>query len=655
MCGITGIISSEPLPEGTTHTVAAMCAALEHRGPDESCVADAGQAIIGIRRLAVIDLRPGQLPITNEDGSVLVALNGEIYNYKQLRSELIQSGHRFRTETDTEVIAHLYEEFGIEFARRLEGMFAIAVWDRRQRQALLVRDRLGVKPLFYHQAENQLSFGSEIKSVLQNPSIQRSVNWSAIDRMLTFGCTSAPETFYETIQELPAASVLQFKNGNGRVHRYWDHADVEQSSTAANLNTSDAIDEGLARIRQCVRKRLVSDVPVGAFLSGGIDSSVVVALMSELSEEPIKTFSIGFADEEFSELPYARTIAERFNTEHHEFIVEPEVEQLLPTLIRHHDGPFYDTSAIPTYHLCRMAREHVTVAISGDGGDELFAGYNIFAADRMAQWMGCLPSIIRRSWLPSVMNRVPESSGYTNRGRVIREFLRGADLDPVDRYARWASKVKRETREQLYRSNKLQDCLRVADADHLRGWYDRPDASRLNRLLYTATQGELIGDMLVKVDRMSMASSLEVRSPLLDHSLFEWSMQLPDRLKLNGFRGKYLLRQIATQLLPRNIVRRPKRGFSIPLDRWLRSGAMGWVKQILLDEQTKRRGLFSTNKIQQMINDHDQCRRSYGRELWTLLTTELWLRMYIDDLAVRVDPHTTGTSTLWSTASSTVG
>lgn len=627
MCGIAGIAYADPRREGDQPLLAQMAARLEHRGPDDVGTQVGPGYGLTMRRLAVIDVLGGAQPISTEDGEVTVILNGEIYNFRELRRELAVRGHRFSSDSDTEVIAHLYEEMGPACVERLHGMFGIAIWDHGKRRLVLARDRLGVKPLHYTLDGERLLFASEIKSLLCDPGVERRVNLEALDSLLRTGHISEPETCFEDIVQLPPATTLIYEQGRLTEHRYWD-LDLEEASPYVE---AEAAEELLHRLRSAVARRLVSDVPIGAFLSGGIDSSVTVALMAELVDRPVRTFSIGFDDPSFSELSFARKVAEHFGTDHHEFVVKPDVAEILPDLIRFHDAPFYDTSAIPTYHLSRLAREHVTVALAGDGGDEMFAGYNVYRANAAARVYRRIPRPVRRLLIEPASRLVPETSTYINRGRVLREFIKAAELEPLERFARWCSKVKVETRDRLYEHPRLRECLAVADADLMRADFDaHPRGSELNRLLYVGMKRELAGDMLVKVDRMSMAHGLEVRSPLLDHTLFEYAARLPDRAKVRGRETKVLLKKVARSLLPEGIVDRPKRGFSVPLDRWLRTDLSQFTRDVLTDPRTRRRGLFRTRTVDALIKEHGEGRVARGRELWTLLTIELWHRMYVD-------------------------
>ena len=637
MCGIAGVAfaASRQAPDGAL--LNAMASSLQHRGPDDLSTYCAPGCGLAMSRLAVIDVANGQQPICNEDGTVVAVFNGEIYNFRELAADLVHDGHRLRSNSDSEVIVHLYERHGIEFAKKLHGMFAIALWDANHSRLVLTRDRIGVKPLYYHVISDRLAFASEIKSLLQDETIPRDADLIAIDHLIRFGHFSSERSAFAGIGELAPATTLCFESGRIRQQTYWDFASHVESSAQhrSHFDRRGSVTDLQTAMTTAVTERLTSDVPLGAFLSGGIDSSVVAMLMSRQLDKPFDTFSIGFDDADFDERPYARAVAKLCGSRHHEFVVQPDVESILPTLIRHHDAPFYDTSAIPTYYLCKLAKEHVTVALSGDGGDELFAGYNIFIANQAASLYQRVPRLLRDPlfrWLAAV---VPESSSYFNHGRVLREFVNAAPMQPIERYARWNAKVKFEARDKLYRHEQLRDCLSTSNASFLSDDYCQFEhATELDRLLYIAMRNELACDMLVKVDRMSMAHGLEVRSPLLSHSLFEFAATLPDRAKVRRFQGKCLLREFAERILPKKIVRRRKRGFSIPLDRWLRTSLADFSRGILLDRRTHRRGLFQTETVETFLKQHASGEISRGREIWTMLTIEMWHRMYIDQKPV---------------------
>lgn len=627
MCGIAGIVYADRNRKVDRLLLCSMCKTIKHRGPDDEGYYIKTGIGLGMCRLSIIDLHTGHQPINNEDESVTVVLNGEIYNFHDLRRELQGQGHLFKTKSDTEVIVHLYEEYEDNCVEKLRGMFAFALWDSNREKLLLARDRLGVKPLYYCIDNDRLLFGSEIKAILQDPMVPRRVSIDAIDQMLTYGYFAPPKTCFEGICELPQASTLTYIDGRALVTRYWDLV----FEATDNYDEEAECDQLISLLRESIRLRMISDVSLGALLSGGIDSALVVALMSKMSAGPVKTFTIGFDDPTFSELPYARKVAHQYGTEHHEFVVRPDVIEILPTLIRHHDAPFYDSSAIPTYYICKMASEHVKVVLSGDGGDELFAGYNIYLADKVADYYQKVPHWVHKFVIEPLTRLLPESTGYINKGRVLREFVRASRLNSQERYRRWTSKVKEETRFHLYKSPHLATKLRSANNDHLSDLFNRlPNVSTLNRMLYVSINSALPNDILLKVDRMSMASSLEVRSPFLDHYLHEFAATLPDSTKLNGWTSKYLLKRVAAELLPGELLKRPKHGFSIPLDRWLRDELSDFVREILLDPVTRSRGLFNQTMVEKIVDNHLTGRFGYGREIWMLLTIELWQRMYID-------------------------
>lgn len=632
MCGIAGIAfaDTDKLPD--QGLLSRMCAAIEHRGPDSSGAWIQPGVGIAARRLSIVGVEDGDQPILNEDGTVGVVFNGEIYNDRELRQQLVRQGHRFTTGSDTETLVHLYEEHGVECVKLLHGMFALAIWDARKKRLLLARDRLGVKPLYYHFTPGQLLFGSELKAILQDDAVEREVHPLAIHQLMTLGHILPPNTAFAGIQELPPASLLSFESGKLHLHRYWN-LDIQPTG---KFDRERDLPEVTSRIRSAVQRRLRSEVPLGAFLSGGIDSSVVVAMMSQLVSEPIQTFAIGFDDPSFNELPFARAVARHCGTKHRELIVKPDVPQIMDRLIAHHDAPFYDTSAIPMYYLSQFAGQHVTVALSGDGGDELFAGYNIFLANRVSRYLRHTPRWLAESSSALLTRWLPESPSRINPGRVAREFLKGLSLGPLERYTRWATKIKRETREQLYQADELRQCLGEPDHALLRPYMPPNATTELSQLLRLATLTELPADMLRKVDRMSMAHSIEVRSPLLDHTLFEYAGTLPDDAKLRRLTKKFALREVARELLPAEVVTRRKRGFSVPIDRWLRNELRSFAQAILLDPVTTRRGLFHQSMIDQLLADHFQAKIARGREIWTLMTIEWWLRAYIDQFDHRV-------------------
>src|SRR5215468_2035924 len=558
MCGIVGI--SGPELVGNTAAardlIARMCGVIEHRGPDEEGHYNDLGVAMGMRRLSIIDLATGRQPISNEDGTIWIVFNGEIYNYRELRGLLLSRGHKLRTQTDTETIAHLYEDEGERCVERLRGMFAFAIWDRRERRLFLARDRVGEKPLHYALAGGTLVFGSEIKSVLQHPGVKREVDLRAISDFLSFGYVPDPATAFIGVSKLPPGHTLTFKDGLVSVRRYWDFDCSGNSAAPGRREPAPTEEFYVERLRELiaesVRVRLESEVPLGAFLSGGIDSSVVVAMMAR--EMKVKTFSIGFSDAGFDELRYARIAARHFGADHHEFVVTPDICRLVNEIVWHHDEPFADVSSVPTYVVSKMARESVTVALSGDGGDEVFAGYERYVVDRRRRRYGRIPAFLRRALLRASRN-LP-------RGAYGKRFLRSVALEPAARYVDSVTYFDRDAQLNLFSEDARRSLAGYDPAESFERMFAAPAArSRLERLLYLDSKTYLPGDILVKVDRMSMANSLEMRAPLLDHRLIEFAQTIPASLKLRGQETKYILKRAAAGLIPEEIINRPKQGF----------------------------------------------------------------------------------------------
>jgi asparagine synthase (glutamine-hydrolysing) len=606
-----------------------MNASLAHRGPDDAGTAVFPDAALAMTRLSVIDLATGHQPLANEEQTCWIVYNGEVYNYRALREELAAKGHRFRTKSDTEVILRAYEAWGQDCVPRLRGMFAFAILDRRGGPAagpllFLARDRVGKKPLYYHQAPARFVFGSEIKALLAHPEVPGRVNRPAVPLYLTYGYVPAPETLFEGIAELPPGHTLLLKDGQVRLHEYWDVPCPTQA--APDLAEAEVIPQLRALLEEAVRVRLVSDVPLGAFLSGGVDSTAVVALMARQGGAPVKTFAIGFEGEpSFNELEYSRQAARFYGTEHHEFVVQPDAIELLPRLIRHHDQPFADSSAIPTFLVSKLAREHVTVALTGDGGDELFAGYDRFAAARLAMTYRRLPGALRAA-LPGLLRSFSESTAYDGWVRRARRFVEHASLPLVEQYLAWVSVFQREFLNELVAGVGREDLAR-----HVEGFFERvKEADPLSRLLYVNAKTYLPGDLLVKSDRMTMANSLEVRCPFLDHELLEYAAGIPSHLKLKGLTTKYILKRALEGLVPAEILRRKKHGFGAPVGRWFRTRLRDYVRTILLDPRALRRGYFREAALQRLLEEHQSGKRDHGHRLWALLTFELWHQVVID-------------------------
>ncbi len=622
MCGIAGVVADEPGDQRAV--VESQLATLQHRGPDASGIFAEGSAAIGQNRLAIIDLLTGDPPITNEDGTVAVALNGEIYNFRELRVELLGRGHELRSRGDTEVIAHLAEELEpVELARRLDGMFAFAAWDERRGRLVLGRDRVGKKPLYYWCAGGRLVFGSEIKALLADASVPRRLDAGAIPAYLSFGYVPTPRTFFEDVRSLPPGHVLSFEpGGEPLIERYWQPRLAGVDGTA-HLDLS--LDEAAAQVRSsleaAVGRRLISDVPLGAFLSGGIDSSAVVAIMASQLDRPVQTFTIGFEDQEgFDERPYGRLVADRYGADHHEFVVQPEAVDLVERLVWHHDQPFGDSSAVPTFLLSELTRGHVTVALSGDGGDEAFAGYERFAAGVAARRFAAMPAPLRTT-VRGALGLLP-ARAIGGRGASLGRFAGVAGRGLPDAYRAWISYVQDDEREALIDGRASDWGL----DDYRAIWESSAGARPLDRLLDLNLRTYLLDDLLVKTDRMSMAHGLEVRCPFLDTELLAFAARLPPALKARGLSLKRVLKAAVADLLPGEILRRPKRGFGVPLDRWFREDLRGYVAGTLGAPDARLKDHLAPDAIERVIAEHDAGDRNHGHALWTLLTLEVFLR-----------------------------
>src|SRR5436190_2602914 len=622
MCGICGAIARE---HADLDAVAeAQVATMHHRGPDSHGTFTAPYGAISQNRLSIIDLVTGDPPITNEDGTTAVVLNGEIYNFQELRAGLVERGHRFGSQGDTEVIAHLAEELApAELAGALDGMFAFAVWDGPRERLIIGRDRLGKKPLYYAFDGARLVFGSEIKSIFADTSVARRLDPGAIPAYLTFGYVPTPRTFFDGVLSLPPGHVLAYEpGGEPVVERYWEPPLAGVNGTQ-HLDIS--LDEAARRVRvtfeDAVRRRLVSDVPLGAFLSGGIDSSAVVGVMASLIDPPVETFTIGFDDREgFDERPYARQIAERHRTAHHEYVVHPNAVDLVERLVWHHDQPFGDSSAVPTFLLSEVTRGEVTVALSGDGGDELFAGYERFAAGLMARRFRSLPGPLRRAIRGSA--ELLPAGALRGRAASVQRFARVAEQGLPDAYRSWISYIQDAERDALLGSR--VDGWAIADYRSI--WARSDGAASLDRLLDLNLRTYLLDDLLVKADRMSMAHGLEVRSPFLDTELMGLATRLEPQLKLRGVRLKRVLKAAIDDIVPDEILTRPKRGFGVPLDRWFREDLREYVAGTLGASDSRVKAHLEAAAVDRILAEHDSRERNHGHALWTLLTLEVFLR-----------------------------
>jgi asparagine synthase (glutamine-hydrolysing) len=611
VCGICGIASTNG--SAVTDRVAEMSATLVHRGPDSFGEFSDGDVALAARRLSIIDLETGDQPIANEDGTLHVIQNGEIYNYRELRRELERAGHHFRTQGDTEVLLHLYEEHGDRFAERLRGMFAIAIWDARRRRLVLARDRFGIKPLYYRAADNELAFASELRALPRGE-----IDLDALEAFLAFNSIPAPLTIFRKISKLPPGHLLIWEDGRVELRRFARPAPLEE---LREDEEAELVEELRSRLRDSVRAHLVSDVPVGVLLSGGVDSAFLAALAAEESSETLRTFSIGFEERSFDELGGARLVAERYGTQHRELVLRPDAALLLPALADAFDEPFADSSALPTYLVSQLAASDVKVALSGEGGDELFGGYYTYAADLLAERVGGLARLAR-----PLVERLPTSSSKASFDYKAKRFVRAAHLPPLERHHGWKEIFSPELRAELTGHSSAFDPVSI-----LRDRYRETEGTaELARLQDVDLGIYLVDDLLVKTDRASMAHSLEARVPYLDTVVTNLALALPTRHKIRGLSKKVLLRKAAAPLLPREIVRGKKRGFSIPAATWLRGELEPFARQTLSRETLHRQGFFHPDVVTRLVDDHVAGREDRSRQLWGLLAFTLWHERHVE-------------------------
>jgi asparagine synthase (glutamine-hydrolysing) len=626
MCGIAGIVTWENGREIASPSIHQMCETIVHRGPDDEGIYVKGGVGLGMRRLSIIDVAGGHQPVHNEDKTVWIIFNGEIYNFPDLRRELQNRGHQFYTNTDTEVIVHLYEDFGSSCVKKLRGMFAFAIYDERNQSVLLARDRLGIKPLQYAWHDGQLLFGSEIKAILAVAPELAQLNAAALRDFFCFGYIPDPNTAFTNIRKLPPGHLIEFsaEHPEPRIGQYWN---LPSFGTLTPSSEEECLQEMEERLAEAVRIRLIADVPLGALLSGGTDSSIVVALMARASSKPVKTFAIGFKDAGFNESSYAKLVSEKFRTDHHELIVEPNVEATLTSLTSSLEEPFGDSSMLPTYFVSCLARQHVTVALSGDGGDELFAGYDRYAVHVKNRRFDAMPQRVGRHYREQVHPRLP----LAMRGR---RFLYNASLPWDDRYLDSISFVSGVEHYSHLLSSDFRGSGRNDSWNSFRSYLqEAPAQDNLSRILYLDTKTYLAGDILTKVDRMSMACSLEVRVPILDHIFVEWVTGLPISLKWHGDQRKYIFKKLAERLgIPASVLHRPKQGFAIPLVHWMRNELRQDIVQLLLEPRTLQRGYFNRQGIESLVDEHFRGRRDHSATLWLLLIFELWHRNFLENL-----------------------
>ncbi len=639
MCGICGAAWTDPGRTLSDDALKAMSDALVHRGPDDSGVYRDDHAALGFRRLSIVDLAGGHQPLSNEDGSVWTVFNGEVYNFPALRHRLEARGHTLRSSGDTEVLVHLYEDEGPDFVKRLRGMFALAIWDAPKRRLVLARDRLGQKPLVYRVDGSRLTFASELKALLTLPEadLPRRVNPLALDRYLTYGYIPHPATILEGVYKLPPAHVAVWQDGRLTLDRYWNpdwDAEVDGDPT----DDAEKLRETLG---DAVREQMVADVPLGAFLSGGVDSTIIVGLMQRASDRPVQTFSIGFDDPAFDETRYAEMAASFLHTDHHTFIIEPKAWETLPGLADHFDEPFADSSALPTWHVAKETRKHVTVALTGDAGDELFAGYDRYRAVAVAAMLDRLPNGPRRFLGGPIARAIPTSVKAKTRLRKVKRMLEGIGEPSETRYLRWVEMFDESARASLYSDDFVDQLARAGDADPegadprsvlARAFLAAPKRDPVTQAMVADLLTYLPGDLLVKVDIASMAHSLECRGPFLDHRVVELALAMPLRrkLRLQGGRSKVVLKEAFADLIPPAIRTRPKMGFGVPLDRWFRGELKDELRAVLLDPVALGRGIFRPEAIERMIEEHVDSRRDHAYKLWALLMLELWFRRYMD-------------------------
>jgi asparagine synthase (glutamine-hydrolysing) len=624
MCGICGFYYYRNHAPVDQHVLNSMLRVLHHRGPDDSGVHFDKDLALGMRRLSIIDLDGGKQPITNEDGSVVTVFNGEIYNYQSLQQELRSRGHMLTTASDTEVIVHLYEDFGDDSVQHLRGMFGIAIWDARRRRLFVARDRLGIKPLYYTIADGTLIFASEIKAILQHPAVQTGLNLSALSNFLSLKYVPSPQTMFEGIHSLPPGCVLTCDPSGVSVQRYWDLSFARSGN--GHLNEEGYAEELRALLQECVKMHLRSDVPLGAFLSGGLDSSTIVALMTEFLNEPVKTYSVGFDGdgEDTSELPYARLVAKKFHSDHHEVLIGPaQVVDLLEKVVWHLDQPLADQATLATYMVAERASREVKMVLTGEGGDELFAGYARYSGERLAPVFQLFPNALK-SLAVATSARLPG----LRRQKLGLYAL--SQSDEVTRFLNWFPLFNSDMKQAVLSDSikrQVNGGTKAVFAEHLA----RTNATEpLNRMLYVDTKLWLPDLLLARGDKMSMAVSLEARVPLLDHKLVEFAASLPPNLKVKGLTRKYLLKKVSEAWLPPEIIHRKKQGFPLPLSLWLRKDARSFARDVLSNDAVRRRGLFDPACVETLIREHESGFADHGLLLWGLINVELWQRTFLD-------------------------
>lgn len=629
MCGICGFVGlkDELLLKRMTDS-------LNHRGPDEEGFflsngrrQESNGVGLGIRRLKIIDLKTGGQPIFNEDKSIVVVYNGEIYNFPKLREDLEKRGHKFYTKTDTEIIVHLYEDYGNECVKYMQGMFAFALWDSKNQRLLIARDQIGIKPLYYSEINGSLLFASELKAILQSNDVKREIDFSALDLYLTYLYIPAPYTIFKNIYKLLPGHYLLREKGKIRVEKYWDLR-IQTPETGRIIDERPYIEELQKLLKETVKSHLISDVPLGAFLSGGLDSSTIVSLMSEFTNQPVKTFTIGYGekDKSFNELEKARNIARKFGCEHHEHILEPKVVELLPELVRHFDEPFADSSMVPTYLVSKVSREKVTVALTGVGGDELFGGYPRYLGAKFSLLYENLPHLLRQVLIRGA-NLFPETGGSYDWSGRIKRFLLAGNLTLPERYQNWVTFLTPQLKEELYTGEFKSQIPNTKTK--INNYFDVLKENSLEKIFYVDLKTYLTDDLLCMADRMSMANSLELRVPLCDIRLVEFFARVPFSLKVKGVTMKYLLKKAIGGILPEEILQQKKMGFMVPLKRWTAEEMNPLIDEYLSESVIKKRGYFQPKTIARIIEHHRSGKKNFADLIWALLVLETWQREYI--------------------------
>ncbi|MBL7197033.1 MAG: asparagine synthase (glutamine-hydrolyzing) [Candidatus Omnitrophica bacterium] len=621
MCGISGKYNFKNGQPVNKSTLAKMAQSMFYRGPDDLGFYLDKDLGLGFCRLSIIDLEKGHQPLSNEDGKIWLILNGEIYNFQALRLNLESKGHRFKTATDVEVVVHLYEEMGIDFVHKLNGMFSLGLWDSLNRKLILVRDRIGIKPLYYSFTKGGIIFGSELKALVQDPGLQPCMNPEGLHYFFSLNYIPSPHTIYKGVYKLPPGHFMVCDKNGFKLVEYWDVSKGENKIKSFEYFVEN-IKEALI---ESVKKRLLSDVPIGVFLSGGIDSSAIAAIYSKLSTQKIRTFSIGFSEKSHNELDFARVVARSLNTQHHEIMLGPQIKETLPKIVRYCDEPFADSSAVPLYFLSKEARKSVKVVLTGDGADELFGGYPTYVADILAKYYKRIPLKLRKDIIAKVINLLPVSFKKYSLDFKLKRFISFAELPAIYAHGSWRNIFNRHEQNSLF----CEDFYRsIANFNYLE-IYDKffskaKNLDELNRFMYVDLKAYLPEDMLVKVDRMSMANSLEARVPFLDHTLAELAFKIPSKFKICGLRTKHILRIAMNDFLPKKIIRRKKGGFNVPVAAWIAGPLRPMIEDIFSSQEIRKTNIFNFDYIDRLLKEHFLHRHDHGYKIWCLLIFFLW-------------------------------